>query len=53
MRVPQVIGTGGTYQWKICGLDPTTTLALYFEVANKVQTPALTFRSSEINLNDF
>uniref|UniRef100_A0A3Q3W285 Protein transport protein SEC23 n=1 Tax=Mola mola TaxID=94237 RepID=A0A3Q3W285_MOLML len=34
-----VIGTGGTYQWKICGLDPTTTLALYFEVANKHNNP--------------
>ena len=30
------IGTGGTCQWKICGLDPTTTLALYFEVVNQV-----------------
>ncbi|XP_035529482.1 protein transport protein Sec23A-like, partial [Morone saxatilis] len=32
------IGTGGTCQWKICGLDPTTTLALYFEVVNQVRT---------------
>ncbi|CAB1458305.1 unnamed protein product, partial [Pleuronectes platessa] len=29
------IGTGGTCQWKICGLDPGTTLALYFEVVNQ------------------
>ncbi|KFV01574.1 Protein transport protein Sec23A, partial [Pterocles gutturalis] len=29
------IGTGGTCQWKICGLNPTTTLALYFEVVNQ------------------
>lgn len=32
----QEIGTGGTCQWKICGLNPTTTLALYFEVVNQV-----------------
>uniref|UniRef100_A0A8C9Y757 Protein transport protein SEC23 n=1 Tax=Sander lucioperca TaxID=283035 RepID=A0A8C9Y757_SANLU len=32
------IGTGGTCQWKICGLDPSTTLALYFEVVNQVPT---------------
>ncbi|XP_023618685.1 protein transport protein Sec23A isoform X3 [Myotis lucifugus] len=29
------IGTGGTCQWKICGLSPTTTLAIYFEVVNQ------------------
>ncbi|XP_052594547.1 protein transport protein Sec23A isoform X2 [Peromyscus californicus insignis] len=29
------IGTGGTCQWKICGLSPTTTLAMYFEVVNQ------------------
>uniref|UniRef100_H3CA68 Protein transport protein SEC23 n=1 Tax=Tetraodon nigroviridis TaxID=99883 RepID=H3CA68_TETNG len=28
------IGNGGTCQWKMCGLDPTT-LALYFEVVNQ------------------
>uniref|UniRef100_A0A8P4GBT5 Protein transport protein SEC23 n=1 Tax=Dicentrarchus labrax TaxID=13489 RepID=A0A8P4GBT5_DICLA len=33
------IGTGGTCQWKICGLDPTTTLALYFEVVNQHNAP--------------
>ncbi|KAI9526998.1 Protein transport protein Sec23A [Dissostichus eleginoides] len=32
------IGTGGTSQWKICGLDPSTTLALYFEVVNQPHT---------------
>ena len=37
----QEIGTGGTCQWKICGLDPSTTLALYFEVVNQVSTPDL------------
>uniref|UniRef100_A0AAQ6AKT9 Protein transport protein SEC23 n=1 Tax=Amphiprion ocellaris TaxID=80972 RepID=A0AAQ6AKT9_AMPOC len=33
------IGTGGTCQWKICGLDPATTLALYFEVVNQHNAP--------------
>ncbi|ROJ78814.1 Protein transport protein Sec23A [Anabarilius grahami] len=31
------IGTGGTSQWKICGLDPNTTLAFYFEVVNQYE----------------
>uniref|UniRef100_A0A6Q2XF69 Protein transport protein SEC23 n=1 Tax=Esox lucius TaxID=8010 RepID=A0A6Q2XF69_ESOLU len=33
------IGTGGTCQWKICGLDPNTTLAVYFEVVNQHNAP--------------
>uniref|UniRef100_A0A670IMH4 Protein transport protein SEC23 n=1 Tax=Podarcis muralis TaxID=64176 RepID=A0A670IMH4_PODMU len=33
------IGTGGTCQWKICGLNPTTTLGLYFEVVNQHNAP--------------
>uniref|UniRef100_A0A3Q3QHL0 Protein transport protein SEC23 n=1 Tax=Monopterus albus TaxID=43700 RepID=A0A3Q3QHL0_MONAL len=33
------IGTGGTCQWKICGLDPSTTLAFYFEVVNQHNAP--------------
>uniref|UniRef100_A0AAR2M055 Protein transport protein SEC23 n=1 Tax=Pygocentrus nattereri TaxID=42514 RepID=A0AAR2M055_PYGNA len=33
------IGTGGTCQWKICGLDPNTTLAIYFEVVNQHNAP--------------
>ncbi|XP_072284650.1 protein transport protein Sec23A [Pyxicephalus adspersus] len=33
------IGTGGTCQWKICGLCPTTTLAVYFEVVNQHNAP--------------
>lgn len=37
----QEIGTGGTCQWKICGLNPTTTLALYFEVVNQVRKVSL------------
>ncbi|XP_006800712.1 protein transport protein Sec23A [Neolamprologus brichardi] len=36
---PQEIGTGGTCQWKVCGLDPSTTLALYFEVVNQHNAP--------------
>ncbi|XP_055400067.1 protein transport protein Sec23B isoform X2 [Bubalus kerabau] len=31
------LGVGGTSQWKICGLDPTTTLGIYFEVVNQCQ----------------
>ncbi|KAG7277751.1 hypothetical protein CRUP_023039 [Coryphaenoides rupestris] len=33
------IGTGGTCQWKMCGLDQSTTLALYFEVVNQHNAP--------------
>lgn len=33
------IGTSGTCQWKICGLSPTTTLAIYFEVVNQHNAP--------------
>uniref|UniRef100_H0W6X4 Protein transport protein SEC23 n=1 Tax=Cavia porcellus TaxID=10141 RepID=H0W6X4_CAVPO len=33
------IGTGGTCQWKICGLSPATTLAIYFEVVNQHNAP--------------
>uniref|UniRef100_A0A8C6RKR9 Protein transport protein SEC23 n=1 Tax=Nannospalax galili TaxID=1026970 RepID=A0A8C6RKR9_NANGA len=33
------IGTGGTCQWKICGLSPTTTLSIYFEVVNQHNAP--------------
>nr|XP_061798416.1 protein transport protein Sec23A isoform X3 [Nerophis lumbriciformis] len=33
------IGSGGTCQWKMCGLDPSTTLALYFEVVNQHNAP--------------
>lgn len=32
----QELGIGGTSQWKICSLDPSTTLAIYFEVVNQV-----------------
>uniref|UniRef100_A0AAY4A1K5 Protein transport protein SEC23 n=1 Tax=Denticeps clupeoides TaxID=299321 RepID=A0AAY4A1K5_9TELE len=39
IKVQLEIGTGGTCQWKICGLDPSTTLALYFEVVNQHNAP--------------
>lgn len=28
-------GVGGVGQWKICGLDPTTMLHIYFEVVTQ------------------
>nr|XP_039259214.1 protein transport protein Sec23A-like [Styela clava] len=33
------IGIGGTSQWKLCGLDSSTTLAIYFEIVNQHNTP--------------
>ncbi|XP_010777439.1 protein transport protein Sec23B [Notothenia coriiceps] len=33
------MGTGGTSQWKICGLNPSTTLAIFFEVVNQHNAP--------------
>ncbi|KAG9277856.1 protein transport protein Sec23B [Astyanax mexicanus] len=33
------MGVGGTCQWKICSLNPSTTLALYFEVVNQHNSP--------------
>ena len=32
----QEIGIGGTSAWRVCGIDPSTTLAIIFEVANQV-----------------
>ena len=32
----QEVGVGGTSAWKICSLDPSTSLAIIFEVANQV-----------------
>nr|CAI9691256.1 unnamed protein product [Rangifer tarandus platyrhynchus] len=29
------LGVGGKTQWKICGLDPTATLRIYFEVVTQ------------------
>ena len=31
--VLQEIGVGNTCAWKVCGLDPSTTLAVVFEVS--------------------
>uniref|UniRef100_A0A9J7YCE0 Protein transport protein SEC23 n=1 Tax=Cyprinus carpio carpio TaxID=630221 RepID=A0A9J7YCE0_CYPCA len=39
LEIKVEIGTGGTSQWKICGLDPNTTLAFYFEVVNQHNAP--------------
>uniref|UniRef100_A0A8C7EZ05 Protein transport protein SEC23 n=1 Tax=Oncorhynchus kisutch TaxID=8019 RepID=A0A8C7EZ05_ONCKI len=33
------VGVGGTTQWKICSLSPSTTLVLYFEVVNQHNAP--------------
>eukprot|EP00051_Salpingoeca_urceolata_P027681 m.482747 g.482747 ORF g.482747 m.482747 type:complete len:780 (+) comp22653_c0_seq1:235-2574(+) len=35
----QEIGVGNTNVWKLCGLDNTTTLGVYFEIANQHGTP--------------
>ncbi|KAI4832369.1 hypothetical protein KUCAC02_015338 [Chaenocephalus aceratus] len=37
--VSENMGTGGTSQWKICGLNPSTTLARFFEVVNQHKPP--------------
>uniref|UniRef100_A0A8C5HH28 Protein transport protein SEC23 n=1 Tax=Gouania willdenowi TaxID=441366 RepID=A0A8C5HH28_GOUWI len=33
------MGVGGTSQWKVCSLNPSTTLGLYFEVVNQHNAP--------------
>ncbi|RXM30462.1 Protein transport protein Sec23B [Acipenser ruthenus] len=33
------MGLGGTSQWKICGINPFTTLGIYFEVVNQHNAP--------------
>lgn len=33
------MGIGGTCQWKICSLSPSTTLAMYFEIVNQHNAP--------------
>jgi len=33
------IGIGQTSAWRLCGLDPTTTVALYFEIVNQHSNP--------------
>lgn len=32
----QEIGVGGTCAWKLCGLEPQTTLGVFFEIVNQV-----------------
>ena len=34
-----VVGVGGTSAWRICALDPSSTLGIYFEVVNPASTP--------------
>lgn len=31
------VGVGGTSAWRVCAIDPTTSLAVIFEVANQVE----------------
>uniref|UniRef100_A0A3Q3IVF2 Protein transport protein SEC23 n=1 Tax=Monopterus albus TaxID=43700 RepID=A0A3Q3IVF2_MONAL len=33
------MGVGGTNQWKVCSLTPSTTLGIYFEVVNQHNAP--------------
>ncbi|XP_068683716.1 protein transport protein Sec23A-like [Montipora capricornis] len=33
------IGVGGTCAWKLCGLDPQTTVAVFFEIVNQHTAP--------------
>lgn len=33
------IGMGNTVQWKMCTFDPSTTVALFFEVVNQHSAP--------------
>lgn len=33
------IGVGATCAWKVCGIDPSTTYAFYFEVVNQHTNP--------------
>ena len=33
----QEMGVGGTSQWKVCSLNPSTTLAMFFEVVSQVR----------------
>ena len=35
------VGVGGTSKWKITGIDPNTTLAVYFEIVNQVSSKIL------------
>lgn len=45
----QELGIGGTCQWKICSLDPNTTLAIYFEVVNQVSLVFCSFLYTQMH----
>ena len=30
------MGVGGTCQWKFCGINPSTTVGVFFEIVNQV-----------------
>ncbi|KAJ3450039.1 protein transport protein sec23 [Anaeramoeba flamelloides] len=54
----EIIGTGKTNRWKINYLDPQTTLAIYFSIANKKNNPLpnnklglIQFKTMSIDLN--
>lgn len=34
-----VMGVGGTTAWRLCGMDPSSTVALYFDVAGQAAAP--------------
>ena len=38
--ISKEIGVGGTSAWKLCGFDPSTTYALFFEIVNQVSRVA-------------
>jgi len=33
------VGIGGTCQWRMCSLDPSTTVSVYFEIVNQHSNP--------------
>ena len=39
---------GGTSTWRVCGLNPSTSLAVVFEVANQVCGGVATFQRSSV-----
>ena len=45
------MGEGGTYAWALGGIDPSTTIGLYFEVANpSATTPAAPSRRHHLQI---
>ena len=47
------IGVGGTSAWRVCALDPSTSLAVLFEVANQVRRHDNCLSYLEINGDNF